>query len=235
MKLRQPIALCGLLAVLLAAGMCLGQAAVGAATAPDGVEFFEKKVRPLLSEHCYQCHSAGAPKGIKGGLVLDSREGLLRGGDSGPAIASGSPDGSRLIRAVRWKDDKLQMPPKRALAPEQVAVLEQWVAMGAPDPRVATAAAPAPATGAMTLEQAKQYWAYQPVKDPAVPVVNNVAWPKSAVDCFVLAKLEGKGLSPAPQADKRALIRRATFDLTGLPPTPEYVEAFVADSGSDAF
>jgi hypothetical protein len=235
MKLRQPIAVFGPLAVLLAAGMCLGQSPVPAAPSSDGIEFFEKKVRPLLSEHCYQCHSAGAAKGIKGGLALDNREALLRGGDSGPAIVPGAPDGSRLIRAVRWKDDKLQMPPKKALAAEQVAVLEQWVAMGAPDPRVATASAPAAVTGAMTLEQAKQFWAYQPVKDPPVPVVNNVAWPKSAIDCFLLARLEAKGLSPAPQADKRALIRRATFDLTGLPPTPEEVEAFVADSGSDAF
>src|SRR4051812_1476531 len=237
MTLRRSTQLVGPLVVLFASALCLADAPVPApaSASPDGVEFFEKKVRPLLSEHCFQCHSAAAPKGIKGGLSLDNREALLRGGDNGPAVVPGSADNSRLIRAVRWKDDKLQMPPKRALTPDQVAVLEQWVAMGAPDPRVAAAAAPAPASAAMTLEQAKTFWAFEPVKDPPVPVVNNVAWPKSAVDCFVLSKLEAKGLSPAPPADKRALIRRATFDLTGLPPAPEEVEAFVADSGSDAF
>src|SRR5438128_8360132 len=136
MTLRRSTQLFGPLVVLFASALCLAGAPAPAPASPDGVEFFEKEVRPLLSEHCFQCHSAAAPKGIKGGLSLDNREALLRGGDNGPAVVPGSADGSRLIRAVRWKDDKLQMPPKKALTTEQVAVLEQWVAMGAPDPRV---------------------------------------------------------------------------------------------------
>ena len=223
-----------LLPVLVIGARCIAQSPA-VAPSPEGVEFFERRIRPLLSDNCYQCHSAAAEKGIKGGLSLDSREATLKGGDSGPAVVPGAPDASRLVRAVRWKDDKLQMPPKKALAPEQVALLEEWVKMGAPDPRVgAAAAAAAPAT-AVPLEEAKKFWSYQPLQDHAVPPVRNPAWPAGPVDCFVLAKLEEKGLAPAPPADKRTLIRRATFDLTGLPPTPEEVEAFVADTTSDAF
>src|SRR5688572_2324384 len=166
---RQLIQLLGPLLALLPAALAYAQAPKPTALAPEALEFFEKKVRPLLSEHCYQCHSAKAEKGIKGGLALDTRDATLRGGDAGPAVVPGSPDASRLIRAVRWKDD-LKMPPKKPLPPEQVAVLEQWVKMGAPDPRVGGAPA-APATGAVPLEEAKRFWSYQPVKDPPVPAV----------------------------------------------------------------
>src|SRR4051812_14187716 len=123
-----------------------GSSAVAAGVpVSEGAEFFEKNIRPLLVEHCYQCHSVGAEKGGKGKLLLDSRDATLKGGEGGPILGAGSPDGSRLIKALRWKDDKLQMPPKKALAPEQVALFEQWVKMGAPDPREG---APAGAAGA---------------------------------------------------------------------------------------
>jgi hypothetical protein len=218
-------------AVALLAGV---RHAAGADVAPaEGLEFFEKKVRPLLVEHCYACHSPAAEKGVKGGLSLDTREGTLRGGDSGPVLVPGSPDASAIIRAVRWKDEKLQMPPKKALAPEQVGVLEQWVKMGAPDPR-AGGAVPASKPAGLS-DEARAHWAYQPVKDPEVPAVREASWVKSPVDAFVLAKLEEKGMSPAAPATRAALIRRATFDLTGLPPAPEEVDAFVADASSDAF
>jgi hypothetical protein len=230
MTLSRTFQLLGIVPALLVAAWCQAQSPAAAPSA-EGVEFFEKKVRPLLTEQCYQCHSAEAKKGIKGGLSLDTRDGLLKGGDTGPAILPGQPDASRLIRAVRWKDDKLQMPPKKALAPEQVAVLEQWVKMGAPDPRAGAATA----TAAVPLDEAKKFWSYQPVKDPPIPAVRNPAWPAGPIDYFVLQKLEQKGLTPAPPAEKRTLIRRATFDLTGLPPTPEEVEAFVADETSEAF
>jgi hypothetical protein len=240
MKAQRIGQLFAIVLALVVGAWCRADVAAAGAAQPasaDGVEFFEKKVRPLLSEQCYQCHSPAAPKGIKGGLSLDTREGLLRGGDSGPAVVAGQPDASRLIRAVRWKDDKLQMPPKKALAPEQVAVLEQWVKVGAPDPRGrgAGGAFATPAASGVPLEEGKKFWSYQPVNDPPIPAVHNPAWPAGAVDYFVLAKLEEKGLQPAPPVDKRALIRRATFDLTGLPPTPEEVEAFIADGASDAF
>ena len=203
--------------------------------AAEGVEFFERNIRPLLSEHCYQCHSAGAPKGVKGGLLLDTRASTLKGGEGGAILVPGSPDGSRLIRALRWKDDKFQMPPKKALGPEQVALFEQWVKMGAPDPREGPAG-PAPVSPpAINFEEGRKFWSFQPVQDPPVPAVKNATWPANAIDRFVLVKLEEKGFSPAPAADKRALIRRATYDLTGLPPTPQQVEAFVADTSSDAF
>ena len=199
----------------------------------DQVHFFEKHIRPLLVENCYQCHSAGAEKGIKGGFSLDTRDGLLKGGDGGAAIVPGSPENSRLIRAIKWTDNKFQMPPKKAMPPEKVGLVEQWVKMGAPDPRTGPATATAPT--AVPFEEAKKFWSYQPVQDPPVPAVKNTAWALSPIDHFILQKLEARGLSPNPPADKRALIRRAAYDLTGLPPAPEDVEAFVNDSSPTAF
>jgi hypothetical protein len=174
---------------------------------------------------------------VKGGLLLDSRDGMLKGGEGGSIVTPGAPEGSRLIKALRWKDDKLQMPPKKALPPEQVALFEQWVKMGAPDPRDKAPVAPASAQApvAINIEEGKKFWSFQPVQDPPVPAVKDGTWPASPIDRFVLAKLEEKGLTPAAPADRRALIRRATYDLTGLPPAPQDVEAFVADTSSDAF
>ena len=235
--------ICSALLALVAAGVCAAPACAAAASpaeppppASEGVEFFEKNIRPLLVEHCYKCHSVGAEKGVKGELLLDSRGGVMKGGEGGPILVSGSPEASRLVRALQWKDDKLQMPPKKALAPEKVVLFEQWVKMGAPDPRdKAPTPTAGPAPGAVNLEEGKKFWSFQPVQDPPVPAMHNANWPASAVDRFLLAKLEEKGLAPAPPADKRALIRRATYDLTGLPPAPQEVEAFVADTSSNAF
>ncbi|MDB5298643.1 MAG: Protein of unknown function (DUF1553)/Protein of unknown function (DUF1549)/Planctomycete, partial [Phycisphaerales bacterium] len=198
----------------------------------DDVEFFEQKIRPLLVEKCYQCHSAQAKK-LKGGLLLDTKRGVLQGGDNGPAIIAGDPDHSRLIEAVRWGNKDLQMPPKERLTPEQVANLATWVKQGAPDPRTGPSA---PFVGpAIDYAEARKQWAYHAPADHPVPAVKAAQWCRSPIDHFILAKLEEKGLKPAPPAEKRVLIRRAYFDLIGLPPAPEEVEAFVKDESPEGF
>jgi hypothetical protein len=193
------------------------------------LDFFESKIRPVLANNCYKCHSTKAEK-VKGGLLLDSREALAKGGDSGVAVIPGDPDKSLLIKAVRYADPDLQMPPKGdRLTEQQVNDLIAWVKMGAPDPRTQTAAQ------REWKDPNTKHWAWQPVKRPAVPGVSDLSWCKSPVDNFVVAKLNEKGLKPNALADKRTLIRRASFDLIGLPPTPDEVEAFVNDSSANAF
>lgn len=193
-----------------------------------GVEFFESQIRPLLADKCYQCHSQQSKK-ARGGLLLDSQEGLLKGGDSGKLFATGDLDHSLLIKAVRYEDEDLRMPPDdKRLTAAQVAILETWVKMGAPVP-------PEDVQEDKIKARARTHWAFQPVKQPAIPTVENKSWVQSPVDAFILAKLEAAGMEPSRPADKRTLIRRATYDLIGLPPTPEEVAAFVADESPDAF
>jgi hypothetical protein len=189
-----------------------------AATDPAGEEFFEKSIRPLFIEHCYECHSSQSKK-LKGGLKLDTREDLLKGGDSGPAVIPGKPEASLLIEAVRWSDPDLEMPPKNKLKPDQIAVLERWVKMGAPHTgKVATlAAADSPASKT-------NHWAYQPVRDHHPPRVKDSKWPRNDIDRFILTKLENKSLRPARDADRGVFIRRLYFDLIGLPPPPEVLQ-----------
>jgi mono/diheme cytochrome c family protein len=196
---------------------------------PDQLAFFEGKVRPLLIKHCYECHSTETKK-LKGGLLLDSKEGWMAGGDSGEAIEPGKPNESRLIESVRYKNSHLQMPPKYQLSEAEISVLERWVQMGAPDPRTGTKVAKAPG---IDWEKGKKHWAFQPVARPAIPVVKNNSWTHGDLDHFVLSKIEAAGLQPAPDADRFALIRRVTLDLTGLPPTVSEVGAFVHDLASD--
>jgi cytochrome c553 len=200
-------------------------APAAAAPAPDA-EHFEKKVRPLLAAHCWQCHG---PEKTRGGLRLDSAAGLARGGDSGPVVVAGKPEESRLIQAVRQTGD-LKMPPKEHLTDQEIADLVAWVKAGAVWPG-GTSTTPA---GRFTAEQ-KGFWAFQPIKAVPPPAVEAMNWPTSPIDRFILARLEEKGLSPAPPADKRTLLRRVAFDLTGLPPTPEEVDAFLKDESPDAF
>jgi mono/diheme cytochrome c family protein len=212
---------------LLVAATLAGRAADETA----GVEFFEKKIRPVLVENCYKCHSAQAEK-VKGGLLLDTREAVLKGGDTGPALVAGDPEKSLLIKAVRYADEDLQMPPKnKKLSAEQIADLEAWVKMGAPDPRTNGVKV----ASSVVTDQARKHWAYQPVRSPSLPAVKNTKWVQSPIDRFILAKLEAKSLTPSPRADKRTLIRRATYDLIGLPPTPEEVDAFINDNSPEAF
>jgi mono/diheme cytochrome c family protein/cytochrome c553 len=192
------------------------------------LEFFESKIRPVLVQHCYECHSADA-KNIKGGLLLDTRVATLKGGDSGPAVVAKNIDDSLLINALRY--GSFEMPPKGKLPEAVIADFVTWVEMGAPDPREGDTAAVAK----INYEEARQFWSYQPIAHPDVPKVQQADWPRNEVDHFTLAKMEQLGLHPVPPAGKAELIRRATFDLIGLPPTPEEVAAFVADDSPEAF
>jgi hypothetical protein len=202
-----------------------------ATAAPADATFFEQKVRPLLVEHCYACHSATAKK-VKGGLLLDSRDAILKGGDSGPAAVAGDPDKSLLVRAVRYKEADLQMPPKGKLTDREIGYFEQWVRDGLPFP---DAAATAKATRKVDIEAGRRFWSFQPLRRTDPPAVRASTWPKRRVDHFVLAELRKRGIEPGSPAGKVALLRRAKFDLVGLPPTPEEVDAFVADSSPDAY
>lgn len=198
-------------------------------TGLDGFEFFEKQIRPLLVENCYECHSAGS-ESVKNGLYLDTAEGLLAGGDSGPAIISGNPDGSLLMKAVRYTDEDLQMPPmNKKLSAAQISNLEAWIKMGAPDPRSD------PIQTVSTEASNEKHWAFQAVTLPEVPTVKNEGWIRTGIDAFILEKLEANEISPSKPADKRALIRRVSYDLTGLPPSPQNVSAFLSDDSAEAF
>ena len=223
--------------VCVSFGVSFGVSLIGSLAAgeldPASIEFFETQVRPLLVNHCYKCHSEEAAKGgkLKGGLLLDTRAGVQKGGDEGPVIKPGKPNESSLVTSVRYTDENLQMPPNERLSGEQVAILEKWVAMGAPDPRESVASS----KRVIDLDAERKQWAFQlPVKHPA-PGVADVSWPKQPLDFFVLAALEKRKLHPVRQATKRELIRRATFDLIGLPPSPEECEAFERDTDPAAY
>lgn len=201
---------------------------------PEHGAFFEAKVRPVLIEHCYECHSADAKK-IKGGLVLDSRAGVIRGGDNGPVIVPGQPEASLLVQAIRHGDSELAMPPRKKLPAPAIADLESWVRMGAPDPRTNATVAVATVRSAIDWNQARSWWSFRPLIASPTPAVRQGTWPANDLDRFILSRLEKEGLSPAADTDRRTLIRRVTFDLIGLPPTPAEVEAFLDDPSSDAF
>jgi hypothetical protein len=213
---------------LFSSGLFCG-AAEERAFAPEQIEFFEKKIRPVLVEHCYKCHSP--EEKIKGGLVLDSRSGVLKGGDGGPAVVSGEPEKSLLIQAIRYGDEELQMPPKHRLTPEQVRDFEEWVRLGLPDPRDGSVVA----QPAYAWEAVRNFWSFRPVTEPSTPNVQNTAWARGEIDRFLLAQLEPKGLTPNPDSDRRTLLRRVTYDLTGLPPKPEEMRDFLSDTAPDAF
>ncbi|HWC00077.1 MAG TPA: DUF1549 domain-containing protein, partial [Bryobacteraceae bacterium] len=196
----------------------------------DPVDFFKTRVRPILSAHCYSCHT-----NLKmGGLQLDTREHLLKGGNSGPAVMPGNPDESLLIQAVSQTHARLKMPPTEKLTSEQVADLRTWVSTGVHWVDGAPPVAP-PSKDYVITEQQRKFWSFQPVRKPAIPAVKDESWPKNEIDRFILAKLESRGLRPVKAAEKRTLLRRATFDLIGLPPTPQEVQAFLDDSSPDAF
>ncbi len=212
---------------------CLGTAGLATAQTPDpsALEFFEKSVRPLLVDRCQTCHGAAKQKG---GLRLDSRPGLLQGGETGPAVVPGKPDESLLIEAVRYGDD-LQMPPKSRLSAAEVATLTRWVEMGSPWPETPGVAKGIATKPAFDLNARRQsHWAWRAVEPRTPPQVNDSTWPRDPIDCFLLSRLEAKKLKPAPDADRRVLIRRLTFDLIGLPPTPEEIEAFRNDKSPEA-
>ena len=190
-------------------------------------DFFETKIRPLLVERCYDCHGAEAGE-IKGGLQLDNRAGLSKGGDSGPVVVAGAPERSLLVKAVKWQDESLRMPPDEKLSDEQIADLERWIKDGAYDPREG-ATLPTPIEG--LFEKAAEHWSLRPVGDPSPPAVGA----DHPIDAFLLARLRDAKLEFSPEADRRMLVRRATFDLLGVPPTYAEVAAFEADDAPDAY
>ena len=199
-----------------------GYGAPPAAT-PEGIAFFEKRIRPVLVKECYGCHAATAKK-IRGGLTLDTRDGIRKGGDNGPAVVPGEPGKSLLLKAIRHVRDNLKMPPKKKLGDDVIADFEKWVAMGAPDPRAGGGRV---VKNEIDIEKGRKFWAFQQPRKAKPPAVKHSAWPHGDIDRFLLAGLEAKGLKPVADADPRTLLRRLSFDLTGLPPSPEEAEAFV--------
>jgi hypothetical protein len=195
-------------------------------------EFFEKKIRPVLVRYCYECHSTAASK-VKGELLVDSRDSIRRGGETGPAVVPGKPSESLILSALRH--ESLEMPPDRKLPENIIADFETWIKTGASDPRD-TPLDPeesAAATWDAVFQERLQFWSLQPVKHPQVPTVQHESWSASAIDRFIMARLESSGLQPAPRADRRTLVRRAAFAVTGLPPTQEMIDAYIADESSE--
>jgi hypothetical protein len=215
-------------AVLL---VLIGCTTAPAAESPADRDFFERKVRPLLAERCYSCHSTAAKK-QRGGLLLDNRSAILKGGEDGPVVVPGEPDKSRLIQLLHGEPGGLHMPPKGKLSDKEIAILEEWVRRAVPFP---TAAEGEPVKTAPSLTEGRKWWSFQPPRKMLPPVVRNRSWPRQRLDSFILAELEKRDLAPASVADRRTLIRRATFDLIGLPPTPEEIEVFVNDPAADAY
>jgi Protein of unknown function (DUF1553)/Protein of unknown function (DUF1549)/Planctomycete cytochrome C len=200
---------------------------------PEHAEFFEARIRPILAEHCVSCHG---PKKQQAGLRLDSQEGLQKGAESGPVVAPGQPEESPLIDAIKH-DSAIKMPPKSKLPDQAIVDLTTWVQMGAPWPNDTAAHTGDGAGGTRTTSSraARSHWAFQAIKDVPPPAVKDTGWSQAPIDRFILARLEANGLSPSPQASKLTLLRRATFDLTGLPPTPEDLQSFEADSSPSAY
>ncbi len=243
----------GLLPVFFSVALLPVIASASFAAAPlprDQIEFFETTIRPILVESCYKCHSEAEGKS-KGSLTLDTRDALLKGGATGPGLIAGDPDKSLLIQAIRYTDEDLQMPPAKdgaggKLAPQKIAALEQWVRLGAPDPRTGPVI-----PAALDMARARQHWAFQPLPQTRAPspetpaplsapapspseISNRKSHIENPIDAFVLAKLTAAKLSPAPAADPRTLLRRVTYDLTGLPPTPAEMDSFLRESASSA-
>ena len=204
--------------------MSLSVSLLGSPRPEDSREFFELRIRPILANNCYACHTSSK----LGDLQVDSREHLLKGGKSGPAIVPGKPEESLLIRAVRHDDSRLKMPLGGKLADQEISDLVTWVASGAPWPDDNRPPDVAAQKSTFVIRpQQRKFWAFQPLRRPTLPAVKDVQWIKSPIDRFVLSQLEAHKLTPVDEANKRTLIRRATFDLTGLPPTAEEVEAFL--------
>ena len=224
-------------ACVLAAGVVAFFATPSSAASPvgdsttdaHGIEFFEAKIRPVLVEKCYSCHSADA-KALRGGLLLDTKQGVLTGGDSGPSIEPGKPDDSLLIQALKFEG--FEMPPSGKLSAQVIQDFEHWVKIGAPDPRTATTAV---AKKGVDVEAGRKFWSFAPITHPQAPKVADKRWATSDIDRFILAKLESKKLHPVADADRATWLRRVTFDLIGLPPSPAEIDAFLADKSPNAY
>ncbi|HQR33227.1 MAG TPA: PSD1 and planctomycete cytochrome C domain-containing protein [Blastocatellia bacterium] len=232
-RLKLLISVCFIGLALLSASSVFNRAS--AAQTTDPTEFFEKRIRPTLVANCAKCHN---PKAQVAQLDLTTAEGFAKGGESGSLINKEKPEESRLLKAISY-DDSLKMPPTGKIKADEIAALTDWVKMGAPWPKSSGAVAESkPAVPKSTrefTEEEKKFWAFQPLAKPTVPAVKNAAWVKSPIDAFILAKLEEKNLTPAPPADKLTLLRRATYDLTGLPPSEKEISDFLADASPKAF
>ncbi len=220
-------------------GMEMGGDEAASTFSAERIAFFESKVRPLLVGACGGCHSDNGSR-IRAGFKIDTRGAMLLGGDSGPAIVPGDPDASLLIEAVRYHDPGLQMPPRGALNPGEISILEQWVAMGAPMPKPrVTDRETVPGTefrwSDEEIEQGRSHWSYTPIESSPPPSTSDDGWARSELDRFVLAELDARGVKPTDDASRETWFRRVTFDLTGLPPTPEEQSAFLADTRPGAF
>ena len=209
-------------AIFSSTGVIAGEEIVDETIQSKEVEFFENSIAPILQKRCYECHSHESGK-AKGGLVLDSRRGWENGGSEGAAIVPGEPEESLLMQAVRYEG--YEMPPDEQLPAGEIALLEKWIAMGAPDPRESK----------IPIIDPHKLWALKPISQPPVPKVRDDQWTRDDLDSFILSELESKGLKPASDADRYTLLRRVTFDLTGLPPTPAEIEAFIADKSEGAY
>jgi hypothetical protein len=217
--------------VILTALLFCSQAAMGADIDPAAVDFFEKKIRPVLVQHCYECHSVEA-KQLRAGLRVDTRELIRQGGESGPAVVPGKIDESLLITALRY--ESFEMPPTGRLPDEVITDFVKWVEMGAPDPRDGREV-DAGTKRVIDIEAGRQFWAFQPPVRAAVPRPADASWPRGDIDRFLRAKQEESGLVPGRDAERRTLIRRAYFDLIGLPPSPEGIAEFLNDDSADAW
>ncbi len=224
-----------LLLLLLLLGMpmavAVGEEQPATHPAAEDIEFFEKKIRPLLHQRCYSCHSTSSGK-RQGGLVVDGRTPLLTGGDSGPALVPAKPDESLLIEAVRYDANSFQMPPTGKLPAHEIALLEEWVRRGAVFPGDEAAVAP---RKEIDFAAGKKHWSFQPLRATDPPMLPVAPARHRRIDAFIAAELQQHGLSASPEADRRTLIRRLSFDLIGLPPTPAEVDAFIADNSPDAY
>ena len=215
--------------VLVAMLACSQSTSAAGEITREQLDFFEKRIRPVLVERCYECHASEAKK-IQGGLLLDSREGLLTGGDSGPAIVPNDTADSLLIQALHY--EAFEMPPKGKLPNNIIADFEKWVRMGAPDPRDK---AIVKVRQEIDFDKAREFWSFVPLKLPKIAAVQNADWPSTEIDRFILARVEANGLTPAPNTDRRKLIRRLYFDLIGMPPSVEEIDAFVNDDSAEAY
>lgn len=240
--------LCGLLTVGLAVPSAYGQQADRDQDTPiqeeandtdsppelteQEIEFFEKNVRPVLVTRCYECHSAES-KILMGGLRLDSQQGVAAGGDSGPVIDHANPSESLLLLAVSWEDDNYQMPPDEKLNDKEITALTRWVEMGAPDPRTSDSAPVEERV--IDIDEGRKWWSFQPVQSQTPPAINHPEWAQNRLDHFIAHRLDQQGLSPSDPADRETLIRRVTLDLTGLRPTYDEIQAFVADTNPAAY
>lgn len=214
--------------------MCLNASAGAQPADAKGLALFESKIRPVLVKECYSCHSAEAAKNkkLRGGLQLDTRDGARKGGDSGPAVVPGDAKKSLLLVAMRHEGTVEKMPPRGKLSDEALADFEKWITLGAPDPRDGSVL---PGKRPIDIAEGKRFWSFRPLAVAPPPEVKNAAWARNPIDRFILAGLEAKNLTPSKPLSKEKLVRRVTFDLTGLPPTPAEVDAFVNDTSPNAY